>query len=256
MFQEYIERIESLKRVHNMPLEDLCISKIWDERIPKVQHRINLVMSSEVDKDLYKALPDGDARFGWYSANEFSLNNKAIRIQGIANKDKVVSAFLNANPGIKPTRLTNDALKYSFYKRMLFNVMGSRKYCVCGMPMDSLGNHALLCPKMPIRTKLRNSAHAGLCVSIVRGAFSECIRGSGLTIMKNEPKARDYFDVKHNALKVSNNPDVRNPHTDQRRLDIAVTDCKGNLPAIVIDGTMTCPLAGTITRYNTAGDAV
>jgi hypothetical protein len=254
MFQEHIECIEGLKCVHDMPLADLCISKIWDEKIPKVQQRINLVLNSVVEKELYKALPDGDARFGWNGDNEFSLNNKAIRLQGIANKDKVVSAFLNANPAHRPTQLNNDAFKYAFYERLLFNVMGSRKYCMCGMPMDSLGNHALLCPRMTIRTKLRNSAHAGLCVAI-KSAFSECIRGSGLVILNGEPKASDYFEVKYNALKTSKNPDVRNPHTAQRRFDFAIKDHNGTLPTIVVDGTMICPLSSAIKRYNTAGDA-
>ena len=253
MFQEYSSIVEDLKGVKGLIVYDIELSTIWDAKVTRVQNRINIALGNRVKNQLYNELPQGDTRYGLNGLDSLSITNKAIRLQGIANTDKTVSAFLYANPAIRHLQMENEAFTYALWTRLLLNLMGSRKYCVCGKPMDSLANHSLVCSATTIRNKLRNWAHAML-LKAIRGAFGDCINGSGLKLMDGEPRVSEFFDVRQDA-QVSSPVGVRNPHNSQRRADIGIIDTLGVLPPRLYDATIVCPVADYVKSYNSAGDA-
>jgi hypothetical protein len=254
MFKEYMVIMEDLEKIKGLMTQDLKLDVLWGEAVPKVQRRINMVNSDIIRKELYNDLPEGDARYGLNGFDQVSVSNKAIRFQGIANADKTVSAFLYANPVIPHLQMSNEAFNISICTRLLLKITGSRKFCICGMPTDTLANHALICPANTIRNKLRNSAHAGLCKG-VKAAIGECIKGTDLKMMEGEPSAKDFFETKADAVRNPKKNGSKNQHTVDRRFDAAVIDSKGELRTLVIDNTIACPLANYFKKYNEAGDA-
>jgi len=106
-----------------------------------VQKKINSDLANAAEAELYASLPNGSARNGINANDAVSQNDKVLRIQGMVNKDRTVSAFLLANPFYYDNRLTDPAFRYAFRNRLLISNIGSRQWCVCGSPMDSLGMH-------------------------------------------------------------------------------------------------------------------
>ena len=88
----------------------------------------------------------------------------------------------------------------SFWIRNMFNVMGSRTYCICGTPMDCLGDHTRVCSRAAVKSNASN--HATLSRSLQQYLHHGRSNGSYI-ITPGEPHIEDYlitwFDV-HAAM--------------------------------------------------------
>ena len=109
------------------------------------------------------SLPMGVPQNGIAALQPLSVNDTAIRRQGITNCTCPDSGqFLLANSAHFLNRMNNLAFTLSIQLRLKFPVMGSRTHCICGDPMDCLGDHVLICRRPTVRNKARNTAHASL----------------------------------------------------------------------------------------------
>ena len=69
----------------------------------------------------------------------------------------------------------------------MLNVMGSRTYCICGTPMDCLGDHIRVCSRAAIKSKASDPAHAILSRSLHGRSNNRYI------ITPGEPHIGDYL---------------------------------------------------------------
>jgi hypothetical protein len=162
---EIFQTIETLKQRGIKTVNNINMNNIWEGmNMTKVQRMITIEFSKQRRLKLLQALPNISPENGYMVGTSYSMSatEMAIRRQGLVNDSRDAGRFLSANPCFGPNKMNNTAFNTSFHVRNLFAVMGSRKYCICGCEMDSLGEHALLCPCTTIRNKVRNSAHAAL----------------------------------------------------------------------------------------------
>ena len=137
----------------------------------------------------------------------------------------------------------------SFWIRNMFNVMGSRIYCVCGMHVDCLGHHTRVCPRTTVKSKASNPAHATLSYSLRQYLHNGQVNGNYI-IRIGEPHIGDYLsrrprinDRRHPA-----------PVDTQRRADIAIVNLQSNITTLV-DVTIASHNAQTAAADYTAGHA-
>ena len=64
----------------------------------------------------------------------------------LANTAGVSGKWLTATPAFPPNKMGDDEFSMVFHIRNCLSVMGSRTHCLCGAPMDMLGDHAAVCP--------------------------------------------------------------------------------------------------------------
>ena len=219
-----------------------------------VQKKINSDLANAAEAELYASLPNGSARNGINANDAVSQNDKVLRIQGMVNKDRTVSAFLLANPFYYDNRLTDPAFRYAFRNRLLISNIGSRQWCVCGSPMDSLGMHPYVCPSQTIRNKAQNTSHAQICKT-VRSAAKACTRYiSHIEVSDNEPRAKDFLETINDGNNDELHDPNENPYDINRRLDVVIQDHSDPSSTLVLDMTIVCPISKSI-QYDQCGDA-
>ena len=99
---------------------------------------------------------------------------------------------LKSNPAIWYNRMKDNCFNMSFWIRIMFNVMGSQTYCVCGMPMYCLGHHTRVCPRATVKSKASNPAHATLSYSLRQYLHNGHVNGNYI-IRTGEPQIDDYL---------------------------------------------------------------
>jgi hypothetical protein len=243
-----MDLVRGLKERNIMETEEFDINQIWDNPVPKVQHRIIKELSILVEADLYNSLPLGNPSFGINAHDSLSVNDKAIRIQGLVNKDTTVSAFLLANPSFYCNKIRDNAFVYSIRTRMLRSVVGSRKFCICGKPMDLFAHHTGCCTSSTLRNKSKNTIHA-----VVNRAIKHCIMDctrdiEEISVLRSEPFVHEFFP--------SRVPDGRSKKSNlsSKRLDIAVINGLDSSKSILIDTTLVSCMQKSIKSYDKCGD--
>jgi hypothetical protein len=86
----------------------------------------------------------------------------------------------------------NVKCRLSVVYRNMFNVMGSRTHCICGTPMDCLGDHIRVCSRAAVKSKASNPAHATLSRSLRQYLDHGRSNGSYI-ITPGEPHIGDYL---------------------------------------------------------------
>jgi hypothetical protein len=243
---EYIQIVEEFRGM-DIKTEDFDIDKIWENSIPKIQNKINKELSDMVETELYHSLPNGNPRNGINGID--SYNDKAVRIQGMANKDPTVSAFLLANPVFYSNKLKNNAFIYALRTRMLLSVVGSRKFCICGHPMDLFAQHTSCCPTATLRNKAHNTAHAIVNQAVKDSIISCTSHVEDISVLHSEPFVNEFFPPCQKSNRSINSNFNRN------RLDIAIIDNSNPSKSIFIDTTIVSCMQKKMKDYESCGDA-
>ena len=161
------------------------------------------------------SLPIGPPRNGPAVYQPLSPTEAAMRRQGITNLTcRDSSQWLTANPAFIFNKMSDAAFKMSYHLRHMFEVLGSRKFCVCGAATDCLGDHALVCPQITVRNQIRNSAHSDVARGL-RNALQPQSPDSGYYIVQGEPHMEDYVPRLHPV-------DPQAAHPPNQRADIAL----------------------------------
>jgi hypothetical protein len=118
----------------------------------------------------------------------------------------------------------------AFWVRSKFRVMDPRRYCICGEPVDCLGDHVLSCPRVTVRNQVRNTAHASLSYQL-RRYLSSHSASSEYVVAAGEPPLARYLE--------SNLPVIRHDCQPARRADLAlITHSDAHPSTILIDVTI------------------
>ena len=120
--------------------------------------------------------------------------------------------------------------RLSWQVRSLLPVMAPREFCICGCPMDCLGDHVLVCPRITVRNKVRNTGHAILSAQLRHFLDSSKIEGN-YSVPIGEPLMEQYLDRVPGF--------VQDPQTAARRADIVLLSHSDEQPSVtLIDVTM------------------
>ena len=119
----------------------------------------------------------------------------AIRRQMLANTTGVSGKWLTATPAFPPNKMGDDEFSRAFHIRNCLSAMGSRTHCLCGAPMDMLGDHAAVCPNMRIRAAVRNPNHASLSRALRLNAARHAQAGQ-YSVLPGEPHVRDFLQLR------------------------------------------------------------
>jgi len=231
-------------------LTALTSINIWTSRPQlRMQKKIADQLQSLRRAAALRALPTGPPNTGG-ALNPLTHHDIAKRRQGITNYTcRASGAWLKSNPAIWFNRMNDNCFNMSFWIRNMFNVMGSRTYCVCGMLMDCLGHHTRVCPRATVKSKASNPAHATLSYSLRQYLHNGHVTGNYI-IRAGEPQVGDYLtrrprvnDRRHPA-----------PLVTQRRADIAMVNLDSNITTLV-DVTIASHNAQTAAADYTAGQA-
>ena len=109
--------------------------------------------------------------------------------------------------------------------RSKFRVMGPCRYCICGEPVDCLGDHVLCCPRVTVRNQVRNTAHASLSYQL-RRCLSSHSASSEYVVAAGEPPLARYLEsnlpVIHPVATDEDPWRAHDPTHPARRADLAV----------------------------------
>ena len=107
----------------------------------------------------------------------------------------VSGKWLTATPAFPPNKMGDDEFSMAFHIRNCLSVMGSRTHCLCGAPMDMLGDHAAVCPNMRIRAAVRNPNHARLSRALRLNTARHAQAGQ-YSVLPGEPHVRDFLQLR------------------------------------------------------------
>jgi hypothetical protein len=194
---ELISSVDVLRQAGVSCLDGLEVGDIWTGvQLEKMQGAITKQLQKRRRARTLAALPGGSPAAGVSAAaRSLSVDEAAIRRQGLANGDKDSGLWLSANPGYRPNVMNNASFKLCFQVRMLLPVMGSRKFCVCRAPMDCLGQHTLVCTNMGVRNRVRNRAHAEVARAL-RWCAVKNQKDGDFTVGSAEPEVEAYLQRK------------------------------------------------------------
>jgi hypothetical protein len=145
--------------------------------------------------------------------------------------------------------MIDSCFNLSFWIRNMFNVMGSRTYCICETPMDCLGDHTRVCSRAAVKSKASNPAHTTLSRSL-RQYLDHGRSNGNYIITSGEPHIGDYL-VRHPRGNVDRHPPLLDT---QRRADIAMVNLHDNITTLV-DVTIASHNAQTAAADYTVGQA-
>ncbi len=141
-------------------LADVTFSAMWTAQRSKIQRLISQQLQLQPQQRELTSLPNLPPAHAAAVHNPLSPDDFAIRQQGLTNcLCPESSHWLQAFPAFWINRLTDNAFMIALSK---FRVMGPRRYCICGEPVDCLGDHVLSCHRVTVRNQVRNTAHASL----------------------------------------------------------------------------------------------
>jgi hypothetical protein len=120
--------------------------------------------------------------------------------------------------------------------------MGPRRYCICGEPVDCLGDHVLSCPRVTVRNQVRNTAHTSLSYQL-RRCISSHSASSEYVVAAGEPPLARYLEsnlpVIHPAAADDDPWRAHDPTHPALRADLALITPSGAHPStILIDVTI------------------
>jgi hypothetical protein len=215
----------------------------------RMQKKISDQLQSLRRAAALRALPTGPPNTGG-ALNPLTHHDIARRRQGINNYTcRASGAWLKSNPAMWTNRMNDNCFNMSFWIRNMFNVMGSRTYCICGTPMDCLGDHTRVCSRAAVKSKASNPAHATLSRSL-RQYLDHGRVNCSYIITPGEPHIGDYL-VRRPRGNVHRHPPL--PDT-QRRADIAMVNLHDNITTLV-DVTIASHNAQTAAADYTVGQA-
>jgi hypothetical protein len=197
----------------------------------KMQSRISSQLQQQRRRQELASLPTGHPRHGHAALHQLNPTEAAIRRQGITNCTSPDSnQWLCANPAYHLNRMTDQAFRLAWQIRSLLPVMAPREFCICGCPMDCLGDHVLVCPRITVRNKVRNTSHAILSAQLRHYLDSSKIEGN-YSVPIGEPLMDQYLDRVPGFV-----PD---PQAAARRADIVLLSHSEEQPrTTLIDVTM------------------
>lgn len=207
-------------------------SNMWGVDMLGMQKKINGDKLRAAADQLMAGIPAGgrDPRTG-----DIDHEGTAQRVRMLNNQNKIASAWRTANAGYRENFMTNAEYSMAFALCMGLPVAGSRISCVCGACMDSLCEHALVCPATKVRAKLRNNLHS----SYVRESRKVAIlggKGGDYTVETGSPAVGRFLQAK----------DGRD--TTKLFSDIATLKNGGAGHVILADITTTHPSADYVTE--------
>ncbi len=147
---EFCTSLELLRVRGVTVLADVTFSAMWTAQRSKIQRLISQLLQLQRQQRELASLPNLPPAHAAAVHHPLSPDDFAIRQQGLIN------------------RLTDNAFMIAFWVRSKFRVMGPRRYCICGEPVDCLGDHVLSCPRVTVWNQVRNTAHASLSSQLRR----------------------------------------------------------------------------------------
>ena len=241
---EFCTSLELLRARGVTVLADVTFSAMWTAQRSKIQRLISQQLQLQRQQRELASLPNLPPAHAAAVHHPLSPDDFAIRQQGLINcLCPESSHWLQANPAFWINRLTDNAFMIAFWVRSKFRVMGPRRYCICGEPVDCLGDHVLSCPRVTVRNQVRNTAHASLS-SQLRRCISSHSASSEYVVAAGEPPLARYLEsnlpVIHPAAADDDDPwRAHDPTHPARRADLALITHSGAHPStILIDVTI------------------
>ncbi len=210
-------------------IDELTVEAMWDQQFERIQHVLYSLCQNRLEKNLDLELPQGVVLSGpTVGVAQQNQDIKEIVIQHRANKDKICSAFLTANPGDYLCKMSNAAFQIAVQKRLLLRINGSKKYCLCAQSVGTHLHHAFKCGNMVVRNQVRNTLHKEFkdkLVEILKNQIN--LTSLPLRIPLAEPMLEDFYDLKprsaiSNDMKLRADIEVQN-FAEQRSHIIDVT---------------------------------
>jgi hypothetical protein len=210
-------------------IDELTVEAMWDQQFERIQHVLYSLCQNRLEKNLDLELPQGVVLSGpTVGVAQQNQDIKEIVIQHRANKDKICSAFLTANPGDYLCKMSNAAFQIAVQKRLLLRINGSKKYCLCAQSVGTHLHHAFKCGNMVVRNQIRNTLHKEFkdkLVEILKNQIN--LTSLPLRIPLAEPMLEDFYDLKprsaiSNDMKLRADIEVQN-FAEQRSHIIDVT---------------------------------
>ena len=159
---EFCTSLELLRARYVTVLADVTFSAMWTAQRSKIQRLISQQLQLQRQQRELASLPNLPPAHAAAVHNPLSPDDFAIRQQGLINcLCPQSSHWLQANPAFWINRLTDNAFMIAFWVRSKFRVMGPCRYCICGEPVDCLGDHVLSCCDTAVRTQ--TSFHHTFC---------------------------------------------------------------------------------------------
>lgn len=240
---EFCTSLELLRARGVTVLADVTFSAMWTAQRSKIQRLISQQLQLQRQQRELASLPNLPPAHAAAVHHPLSPDDFAIRQQGLINcLCPESSHWLQANPAFWINRLTDNAFMIAFWVRSKFRVMGPRRYCICGEPVDCLGDHVLSCPRVTVRNQVRNTAHASLS-SQLRRCISSHSASSEYVVAAGEPPLARYLEsnlpVIHPAAADDDPWRAHDPTHPARRADLALITHSGAHPStILIDVTI------------------
>lgn len=233
----------NLLRAHGVScLTNIHFATIWHTTNAKMQRSISQELQQRRQQREIESLPDLPPVHGPAIHQPLSPDDAAIRRQGLTNcRCPESGSWLLANPALWINALSDVAFRMAFWLRSKFRVMRTRRWCICGQPVDCLGDHVLCCPRATIRNKVRNSSHAALSAQLRRSIQAQAASCS-YAPATGEPHLDRYLDRRPVAQPTvpDHMDEIWNaPDRIERRADlILLSNAVEITPTVLVDVTM------------------
>ena len=167
--------LELMRTSHPTSFQDYTIEQMIQSQAPKLQALASRIQQERNAKELDRMIESDVENLGTRRViNNHHLDEE--KVQHVANKDSVNSAFLTANPGDFLSRMSNPEFRMAIQARLLVSLKGDNTHCLCNEKIGILLAHCVRCPTNAIRCKLRNPLHRQMqrsFVNILKNTFTE-----------------------------------------------------------------------------------
>jgi hypothetical protein len=153
--------------------------------------------------------------------------------------------------------MTNIAFRIAWYLRNLFNVMMSRRYCICGAIMDRFGEHSLVCPRQTVRNKICPKAHAGLAACLRQMMKNRAASVGMRTWDKGiEPQLKEYIALRQGRELTAKEREALNERQGahpNKRADVGLLD-ESDGEALMVDVCIAATCSKSCQKFNAGKD--
>ena len=255
---EFKNLLNTYKNLMPKELEKVSTLSIWENKIPKIQNIIVQKMYDNERINFENTINTFDvSTIGQNNVHNLSFHQmkaRLFKIQHISNKDRHVSAWINANPADTNYKMNNPAWNIAMKSRLQLKLSKNQLWCFCGEQMDHLCTHPYTCKNKNIYNAVRGPHHKKL-----KYVLHELIKQSGSKFKLEtlaEPLMDEYFSrvqtpptetLASSTQLYDTNENI--PDKDKNRADMILRNTT-NGKVLVIDLKITDPFAKFINAHS------
>ena len=257
--EEFNNLLNNYKQLMPKELEKVSSLSIWENKIPKIQ---NIIIQKLYDNErinfenlIYNLDISAIGHTNIQNLSFHQMKARLFKIQHISNKNRHVSAWINANPADINYKMNNPAWNIAMKSRLQLNLFKSKLWCLCGDKMDHLCVHPYTCTNKNIYNAMRGPHHRKL-----KYVLHDLISTSGSKYkIENirEPLIEDYFprietpNSENSSSTINNDQNENIPDKSKNRADIILRNST-NGKLLLIDLKITDPFAKFINDHTMA----